>query len=122
MKLYKLFIYGSLKRGFSNHAVLEGAKFIKDYTTSYKYTLLNLGAFPGLYQSGVTPISGEIWEVNERKLAQLDWFEGHPNLFERRLMKGELEGEEDLWCYFFNSTSFGAPTILNGIWIERDIS
>lgn len=119
MAQHKLFIYGSLKKGYSNHKVLEGAKFIKDYTTTYKYTLLNLGHFPGLYQNGVTPITGEIWEVDDAKLSKLDWFEGHPNHFERRKMVGELEGKEDLWCYFYNIKNFGAPVILNGIWIER---
>lgn len=81
-----LFVYGTLKRGGSNHAHLAGQKFLGPARTAAGYTLVSLGDYPGLVRSaddrkGVT---GELWSVDDPCLAHLDEFEGiTENLYRR---------------------------------------
>jgi gamma-glutamylcyclotransferase (GGCT)/AIG2-like uncharacterized protein YtfP len=81
-----VFVYGSLKRGFYNHYVLEksSAKYRGPFKTKAEYTMLNLGSFPGVVQSGSTRITGEVYEVDT--LEYLDHLEGYPNFYDRILI------------------------------------
>ena len=45
-------------------------------------------------------IKGELWEIDEDCLQRLDWFEGHPDLFERQLIA--VENQSDVFAYVFN--------------------
>ena len=81
-----LFVYGTLKRGGSNHAHLAGQKFLGPARTAAGYTLVSLGDYPGLVLSpddreGVT---GELWSVDDPCLAHLDEFEGMAESLYRR--------------------------------------
>lgn len=79
-----LFVYGTLKRGESNHAQLEGARFVKRASTAPEYELVDLGGFPALLEDGSTAVSGELYDVDDDHLAALDAFEDVPTLYERR--------------------------------------
>ena len=73
-----LFVYGTLKRGGSNHAFLAGQRFLDTARTVPGFTLFSLGAYPGLVpapedRDGVT---GELWSVDAACLARLDELEG----------------------------------------------
>lgn len=72
----RLFIYGTLKRGCWNHHYLHGQRFIATAATEPKFRLFNLGSYPGMVrdQAGIS-IEGEIWEVDDDCLAQLDVLE-----------------------------------------------
>ncbi|MDB6128327.1 MAG: hypothetical protein JWM35_2223 [Verrucomicrobia bacterium] len=73
-----IFVYGTLKRGGSNHSFLSGQKFLGDARTAPGYRLFELDGFPGMVaklddRAGVT---GEVWSVNDACLATLDRLEG----------------------------------------------
>lgn len=70
-----LFVYGSLKRGLSNHPRLDGAVFQEEAKTVASYQLLQLGCYPALTQ-GTRAIRGEVYRVSLGLLAELDAFEG----------------------------------------------
>lgn len=76
MKL--LFVYGTLKRGCSNHGQMHGQRFVAEARTVPGYRLFAVGGFPGLvawpHDSG--GVTGEIWAVDSSALARLDRFEG----------------------------------------------
>lgn len=82
----RIFVYGTLKRGGSNHAWLAGQQFLGAARTSPGYTLYSLGDHPGMVraandQAGVT---GELWLVDDACLWQLDELEGvAEGLYER---------------------------------------
>ena len=82
--MHYVFVYGSLKRKFCNHGVMQGAKFIGNATTKPKYQLLDLGRFPGLIEcdNGLSVV-GEVFSVSDDKLKQLDRFEGKGYLYDR---------------------------------------
>lgn len=73
----RIFVYGTLKRGHSNHGYLQGQRFIATAATLPRYRLHDLGGYPGMVMdahSGIS-IQGEIWEVDAACLAKLDHLE-----------------------------------------------
>jgi gamma-glutamylcyclotransferase (GGCT)/AIG2-like uncharacterized protein YtfP len=73
-----VFVYGTLKRGGSNHHHLAGQEFVAPARTGPGYRLYQLGEYPGLVASpGATAaITGEVWSVDDACLAALDRLEG----------------------------------------------
>jgi gamma-glutamylaminecyclotransferase len=81
-----LFVYGTLKRGCSNHRFLEGQTFVAPARTPPGYRLFDFGGYPGIV---ATPddrhgVVGEVWSVDDAALKRLDHFEGvHEGLYRR---------------------------------------
>lgn len=73
-----LFVYGTLKRGCSNHAHLAGQRFVGTARTHPGYSLFDLGGYPGIAPAPASRegVSGEVWSVDSDALARLDAFEG----------------------------------------------
>lgn len=73
-----LFVYGTLKRGGSNHRQLAGEIFVGEAHTVAGYRLFALDGYPGMValagdREGVV---GEVWSVKPDALTRLDRFEG----------------------------------------------
>lgn len=80
----RIFVYGSLLKGFSNHErLLTTAKFVGYGETLPAYTLISLGSFPGMLDCGSTSIKGEIYDVTPEVAHRLDSLEGHPTFYRR---------------------------------------
>jgi gamma-glutamylaminecyclotransferase len=73
-----VFVYGTLKRGGSNHRFLAGQQFLGEATTAPGYTLYSLGGYPGMVRSinSTHFVTGEVWNVDDACLAKLDKLEG----------------------------------------------
>ena len=81
-KSHRVFVYGTLKRGFYNHRLLEDceARFVAEAKTHASMRLV-LGDFGVPYvmdehATTGTQITGELWEVNDSGLEALDVLEG----------------------------------------------
>ena len=95
---HTIFIYGTLKRGFANHAHLQGATFVGEARTVERYPMIIQGRFfspvmipePGVGHR----IVGELWEVDDALLAALDRLESvHlPTGYFRETIEVELAG------------------------------
>jgi gamma-glutamylcyclotransferase (GGCT)/AIG2-like uncharacterized protein YtfP len=74
---HNIFVYGSLKRGFINHSLLTGQRFVASCRTEPRYKLYDLGDFPGMIEAttGGRSIEGEIWSIDSECLAQLEILE-----------------------------------------------
>lgn len=73
----RIFVYGTLKRGGSNHGWLRGQRFVGAATTNPGFRLYDLGGYPGMVtdpQQGLA-VEGEVWEVDDAALARLDELE-----------------------------------------------
>ena len=103
---YLVFVYGTLKKGFSNHRLLAGAEFLGTGQTVKKYAMYSTGTPIVLKQEAVSPIFGELYRVDEKILASLDSLEGHPDWYRREEVEISVdEGErgkrlETAWLYF----------------------
>jgi gamma-glutamylcyclotransferase (GGCT)/AIG2-like uncharacterized protein YtfP len=85
MNINKVFVYGTLKKGFHNHSVLQGAEYIGTANSVQKFNMINLGGFPAvLYNSDDGyQISGEIYKINDKILDRLDILEGEGTFYDR---------------------------------------
>ena len=105
----KVFVYGSLKRGFHNNPVLDGARFIRADKVR-GYLLHDLGSYPAAVPCiGDSEIHGELYEVDN--LARLDSLEGYPSFYDRQR---KLVGGCFAWVYYLSESS--APVVADGVW------
>ena len=92
-----LFVYGTLKCGYSNHALLASAHFVGEAATIEEYGFYlgtdkyapNEPEIPFLLANPKTgdaavQVRGELWEVDSITLTQLDELEGHPDWYQRK--------------------------------------
>jgi gamma-glutamylcyclotransferase (GGCT)/AIG2-like uncharacterized protein YtfP len=80
----KLFIYGTLRRGGSNHFRMDGAEFVGGGGIAGK--IFRIDWYPGLVCGGESAVKGELYRVSEEHLRALDVFEG--------IVPGEGESRE----------------------------
>jgi gamma-glutamylcyclotransferase (GGCT)/AIG2-like uncharacterized protein YtfP len=109
----KVFVYGSLKRNYWNHRVLEqsNGKFVKEDQLSGA-SIYNYSSFPALgFIEGKNPVQGEVFEVE--RMDYLDRLEGYPNFYNRSLVK--TDSGEEVWVYHFNTKPSGS-LIESGCW------
>lgn len=76
-----IFVYGTLKRGLSNHGWMRGQRYVAEARTQAVYRLFDLGGYPGLVpvaagEPAGCEILGEIWEVDAECRQRLDVLEG----------------------------------------------
>lgn len=117
MLTFKLFVYGTLKEGFTNHHYLKEATFLGKGQTRLRYPMiLKHPAFPYLInkpKEGLH-VHGELYEVNYQTLLAIDKLEGTPEHYTRReieIVKNNNE-IEPAWVYFvkekirYNASAF----------------
>lgn len=98
-----LFVYGTLKRDFHNHHILERQKYIGHaQTAEQEWEMYSLGGFPGVV-SGEKFVTGELYEVDANVMARCDMLEGHPHFYRRQQItitvgEDEIEG---VWMYIY---------------------
>ncbi len=97
-----LFFYGSLRRGGSNHRLIADQTFVGEAVTLPHYRLVHLGQYHGMIrddENGIA-IPGELWEVSECCLQELDDFEGPE--YPRRPV--EIEGRTGVQGYLWKES------------------
>jgi gamma-glutamylaminecyclotransferase len=116
-----LFVYGTLKRGCSNHHFLTDQHFIAEARTIPGYTLYQLGGHPGMVAKADAPdgVNGEIWSVDEAALVRLDGLEGIEQGIYRRDVVPLLPPFSDLGIegYIYNRSVKNRRN-LGGQWTE----
>ena len=110
---HRVFVYGSLLRGLHNHHLLQTAKLVKApaRTAADSYVLVDSGSgFPFALsaaragEAARAILLGEVYEVSDAVLAQLDALEGHPDWYKRSQRK--IEGEDEpAWIYLMEDAA-----------------
>ena len=103
-----VFVYGTLKMGYSNNILLRTSTFIGEAVTCKSLYIYSYGvpmvAVPLLSDIRQTrralPIIGEIYNVSEKLLYTLDILEGHPDLYFRTIEEIQV-GEEIIRAYIY---------------------
>jgi gamma-glutamylaminecyclotransferase len=100
-QIHRVFVYGTLRRGHSNHALLEMSRFMGDAATRRTYWMITTGVFPVVLDAvpadfGLPPlaISGEIYHVDDVTLAQLDRLEREGRSYDRKVTDVYETGHE----------------------------
>lgn len=103
-----LFIYGSLKKGFDNHHIIEKATYISKAKTVNKFAMYKnkKGDYPYLVKDQhLDNINGELYRINRKDLLiKIDKFEDSPNYYQREKIKIKTRsGIKVAYTYFYNS-------------------
>ncbi len=114
----RVFVYGTLLAGESNHRHLAYARLVGEAQTRPEFTLYDLGFYPGMVRVGTCVILGEIYEVDEPTLAALDRLEAHPRFYRRTAI--ELASGDEVETYLLTVQQVAdRPTIPGGSWRAR---
>ena len=103
-----VFCYGTLKAGYCNHSLLEGAVPLGKTRTVSKHTLVDWCAFPAVVLKGDTHIVGEAYRVDDAILHRLDQLEGYPGFYDRTQV--ELENGLTSWLYYIPEDDIDMPS------------
>lgn len=113
-------VYGTLKKGLSNHHYMKTARFLGE-DQLHNLVLCDLGPYPGARLEPSAGITLEVYEVDSQTLAQLDILEdidernSTQGLYHRRQMNTR---HGKAWVYLYNQSTAGCPVIRQGGWPE----
>ena len=99
----RVFVYGTLKKGFPLHSRLEKGTYICNGSLEgYEMFAVASGGYPAI-KKGEGTIHGELYEVDDRTLISLDMVEGEGYLFKRECVTVEKEDgqEAQAWVYAY---------------------
>jgi gamma-glutamylaminecyclotransferase len=86
-----LFVYGTLKRGYSRQALLTEQKFLGIACTSREYAIYHYAGYPAMIQAdsySCKKVFGELYEVSDEWIPALDRAEGvNSGLFLRQKIR-----------------------------------
>lgn len=115
---HRVAVYGTLKRGYSNHRFLIRARFLgTDHLKSI--VLHDLGPYPGAVDQPSRGVLVEVYEVDERTFAWVDALESYNAQAPER---GEYTRKQrhtrfgPAWVYFYNRSVRGCRRITRGAW------
>ncbi|WP_373088626.1 gamma-glutamylcyclotransferase [Zhongshania sp.] len=98
-------VYGTLRKGFGLHSILEESEFIGEYSPQVPYRMVNVGYYPALLPTEENnPITFEVYEVDDSTLHRLDLAEGVPTLYHRQVV--DIEGLS-VNIYIFTDVEWG---------------
>jgi gamma-glutamylcyclotransferase (GGCT)/AIG2-like uncharacterized protein YtfP len=105
-KLVRLFVYGALMKGNSNHEnFLSNARFA-GYFVADGFQIYDFGSYPLIAQNEIDKVRGEMYIVDNNILCELDISEAKANLFTRKSIKVVSENDNDevqeAYVYVYN--------------------
>ena len=95
----KVFVYGTLKKGYGNNGRLRNATFVEEAIIPgiKLYYSWDRGGFPVAQKEETSRVKGEIWDISgkyqEETLRGLDALEGNGYMYNRE------EIQDGLWTY-----------------------
>ncbi len=117
LKKQLLFVYGTLRRQGSNSWRLEEASFAGRATI--EGLLWKVDWYPAFLPGGGCKVVGELREVNDSLLRELDAYEGNEYRRERCRVKRDDGEMVEAWVYVWIGDVEGYEEILSGDWLKR---
>jgi gamma-glutamylaminecyclotransferase len=109
-----VFVYGSLKRGYQNYAILRDSAFVGPSFIYGPYKMVSLGAFPGVVKIPFNEtswrqepwhyVAGELYKVDDLTLERLDILESNGSFYQREMVDG-------MWVYFLLGDAHMHPEV-----------
>lgn len=81
-----IFVYGTLMNGQGAHDRLNGARFLGKAVLR-DYEMFSLGGFPGIQPCAGVSVVGELYEIEDETLSNIDAYEGEGSLYNREIVK-----------------------------------
>jgi gamma-glutamylcyclotransferase (GGCT)/AIG2-like uncharacterized protein YtfP len=119
MNKHLVFVYGSLRRGGAGAMSIRfpNSKFIAEAKVGG--TLYDLGAYPGLLLNESNSLAfGEVYEVDDETLSELDDFEASSNYWRKQVEISLGPNSRTCWIYEPNPESYSLRKLVtSGDWI-----
>ncbi|GLR63561.1 gamma-glutamylcyclotransferase family protein [Marinospirillum insulare] len=114
-------VYGTLRKGGSNHSLMQEAHFITEATLS-DFTMVSLGGYPAVYKdkAAKNDILAELYSVDNLTFSDLDELEGYPDYYQRSQVEISLAKEQKIkaWIYHQSKDELASyEQIEGGDWI-----
>jgi gamma-glutamylcyclotransferase (GGCT)/AIG2-like uncharacterized protein YtfP len=120
MNKHLVFVYGSLRRGCAGAMTTRfpDSKFVADAKVSG--SLYDLGSYPGLLlDESKSPVSGEVYEVDDETLRKLDDFEASSSYRRKRVDISLGRDKRACWVYEPDPEFYSLRALIpSGDWIE----
>ncbi|EGR7977624.1 gamma-glutamylcyclotransferase [Vibrio vulnificus] len=110
-----VFVYGTLRKGESNHHYLEKSEFLGGCQSAQDYRLYDLGDYPALGE-GNRAINGEVYLIDDETLQALDKLEDVPVEYRRETIETPFG---QAWIYLYQDCSKLVEEIASGDWCQR---
>ena len=110
----RLFVYGTLKKGFHNAFYLQEARFLGAFTTEPVYSMYSFGSYPAVSEFGNTAIEGEVYDINDAQLAMTDRLEWYPDFFQRVMIDTSFG---KAWMYVVSEQLCDDKVKIGGSWL-----
>ena len=117
VRAMRLFVYGTLRRDEPAHALLAGAASLGVAATEPAFTLFDMGEYPAIVEGGSTAVLGELYDVDDALLVELDRYEDVPDLYLR--VERSVAGKAALIYVLRPEHANGRPAIASGDWRRR---
>ena len=93
-----MFVYGTLKIGERNNKLIIDERFIAA-TDVRDMVLINKPDYPYAIDRKGRKIHGELYQISEECLEQLDVLEGYPEYYDRKIVNTD---DGRAWIYYLN--------------------
>lgn len=116
-KLYA--VYGTLKKGFGNHRILEDNPLVFEGTVNIPFYMVSLGGFPGILKDDKSnSIYIEVYEVSDQETEKrLDRLEGYPSFYNKEIIDTPVG---KAYVYFLENSLYGDNDLVeSGNWERR---
>ena len=112
-------VYGSLRKGMSNHCVLGNSKFIDYYKIPQgNYSMYSLGGFPALLPNvHGEEILCEAYAVDNDVYANVERLEGYPSFYYRETIGTHL-GKAEVYVLNEARDASRYPHVESGDWVS----
>ena len=114
-------VYGTLRKGLNNHALLKHADYVGKYETLPEYKMVDLGPYPGLLENGNTSITMEVYKISDITLKNVDNLEGYDpdsttHHFYERIIIDTPFGKA--FTYLYKAGCNNAEIVDTGDWVD----
>jgi len=119
MGVHTVFVYGTLRKGQPNRAVMEPHLVADLGEGQIRGAMYDLGPFPAvtLEEDGV--VTGEWVRVTDEGLARLDRLEGYPSFYDRAIVSDTANGLHG-WVYWMARQKVdGYERVESGDWAKH---
>jgi gamma-glutamylcyclotransferase (GGCT)/AIG2-like uncharacterized protein YtfP len=111
-----VFVYGTLRRGGSNHFRMSGSGFVAAATVRGR--LYRIDWYPGLVlDKAGDEISGEVYAVGPERMDQLDEFEGGEYRRASVAVRSTSGETMHAWAWEWRESVEGLERITDGDWL-----
>ena len=116
MSLNRVFVYGTLMRGQRANDMLKDSKYLGVYCLK-DYGMFSCGSYPGIKEMKGDQVIGEVYEIDEEILSNLDRYEGEGSLYCRsEVVVANAEGAIDVYVYTYLGNVGYDKEIIMGKW------